>query len=289
MILSLCVGCVSQKKYQETIAVYERTMRTILDSLDRELDRVATLDSSLIFSEGTSAGLLSAQGRLQEELQKQAILIRSLQNSASTTRSTLQSDLQQLRQNRDDLSERYQSLQSGYQEVLNNYNEEAEQVVTKLLTELDTSLQGQGNFQLRFRPGSANLVVPDGYLFRSGSSSRLASNYELIMAAVARTMESHPLLKLRLEGHTDTEAGRIDSWSFAAARTARLARVLADDFYLSPSRLSAASYGEYAPLTSNATADGRATNRRIEFVFYRDLSSLGRAFQEIDAQLSSPD
>ncbi|MEM8585698.1 MAG: OmpA family protein [Bacteroidota bacterium] len=264
-------------------------MRTILDSLDRELDRVATLDSSLIFSEGTSAGLLSAQGRLQEELQKQAILIRSLQNSASTTRSTLQSDLQQLRQNRDDLSERYQSLQSGYQEVLNNYNEEAEQVVTKLLTELDTSLQGQGNFQLRFRPGSANLVVPDGYLFRSGSSSRLASNYELIMAAVARTMESHPLLKLRLEGHTDTEAGRIDSWSFAAARTARLARVLADDFYLSPSRLSAASYGEYAPLTSNATADGRATNRRIEFVFYRDLSSLGRAFQEIDAQLSSPD
>ncbi|MEL7375359.1 MAG: OmpA family protein [Bacteroidota bacterium] len=289
LVLFLSSGCVTQKKHKETVASYERALMVVIDSLDQQMAIAATLDSSLIFSEGTSAGLLSAQERLQDDLQKQALLIRELQNSASATQSTLQSDLQQLRRDKDQLDNRYQAMQRGYADILATYNEQAEQIVTELVAELDTILSGQGSIQLRFRPGSANLVIPEGYLFRSGSSSRLSADHELILSAVARVIEDQPLLKLRIEGHTDSEEGRIDNWSFAAARTARITRILVDEFYLSPSRLSAVSYGEYAPLSSNATPGGRAKNRRIEFVFYRDLTNLSRAFQNLNSEINDPD
>ncbi|MEL6392214.1 MAG: hypothetical protein AAFR97_05635 [Bacteroidota bacterium] len=115
LVLFLSSGCVTQKKHKETVASYERALMVVIDSLDQQMAIAATLDSSLIFSEGTSAGLLSAQERLQDDLQKQALLIRELQNSASATQSTLQSDLQQLRRDKDQLDSRYQACKQAMQ------------------------------------------------------------------------------------------------------------------------------------------------------------------------------
>jgi chemotaxis protein MotB len=52
-------------------------------------------------------------------------------------------------------------------------------------------------------------------------------------------------------------------------RATNVVRTLITDYHLSPKRLSAAGYGEYYPVASNATAAGRAKNRRVDIVILR--------------------
>jgi chemotaxis protein MotB len=75
---------------------------------------------------------------------------------------------------------------------------------------------------------------------------------------------------LRVEGHTDNvpiHTRSFDSnWELSAARATRIARLFLDLHAIPPDRLSSAGYAEFHPVASNATAEGRAANRRVDLV-----------------------
>jgi chemotaxis protein MotB len=75
---------------------------------------------------------------------------------------------------------------------------------------------------------------------------------------------------LRIEGHTDNipiHGAEFDSnWELSSARATRIARLFLDLKSMAPDRLSAAGYSEFHPVASNATAEGRAKNRRVDLV-----------------------
>jgi chemotaxis protein MotB len=75
---------------------------------------------------------------------------------------------------------------------------------------------------------------------------------------------------LRVEGHTDNvpihTASFESNWELSSARATRIAHLLLDLRTVVPDRLSAAGYAEYHPVASNATPEGRATNRRVDLV-----------------------
>ena len=58
------------------------------------------------------------------------------------------------------------------------------------------------------------------------------------------------------------------------------------DASLPADRVSAASYADYRPVSSNDTPEGRAANRRIEIVVVPDLSTLP-GFEEL-RKIQSP-
>jgi chemotaxis protein MotB len=76
--------------------------------------------------------------------------------------------------------------------------------------------------------------------------------------------------RLRIEGHTDNApihtAQMASNWELSTARATALVRVLIMDHNFAPTRLSAAGYAEYHPIASNATAQGRGQNRRVDIV-----------------------
>lgn len=76
--------------------------------------------------------------------------------------------------------------------------------------------------------------------------------------------------ELRVEGHTDNipiASGRFPSnWELSTSRAMAVLRVLADEGRIASHRLSAAGYGEFRPVASNDTTDGRARNRRVLIV-----------------------
>jgi chemotaxis protein MotB len=86
-----------------------------------------------------------------------------------------------------------------------------------------------------------------------------------IAAAVGRTGYD-----VRVEGHTDNlpiHSAEFDSnWELSSARATRIARLLLELKAVPPDRLSAAGYAEFHPVVSNATAQGRAQNRRVDLV-----------------------
>jgi chemotaxis protein MotB len=83
---------------------------------------------------------------------------------------------------------------------------------------------------------------------------------------------------LRVEGHTDTvpihNSRYASNWELSTARATEVLDLLITRFGIAPSRLSAAGYAQYHPITSNATARGRALNRRVDIVVLRtDISN----------------
>jgi chemotaxis protein MotB len=75
---------------------------------------------------------------------------------------------------------------------------------------------------------------------------------------------------LRIEGHTDDvpiHNTEFDSnWELSTARATRIARLFLDLKIIAPDRISAAGYAEFHPVANNATAEGRAQNRRVDLV-----------------------
>ncbi|WP_313087997.1 flagellar motor protein MotD [Pseudomonas sp.] len=79
---------------------------------------------------------------------------------------------------------------------------------------------------------------------------------------------------VHVEGFTDNLPIATDkfptNWELSAARAGSVVRMLAADG-VAPSRLAAVGYGEFQPIADNATAEGRARNRRVVLVISRNL------------------
>jgi chemotaxis protein MotB len=75
---------------------------------------------------------------------------------------------------------------------------------------------------------------------------------------------------LRIEGHTDNipihTARFASNWELSTTRATELIQLLILKYGIPPSHLSAAGYGEFHPVASNDSADGRAQNRRLDVV-----------------------
>ncbi|MCY4196149.1 MAG: peptidoglycan -binding protein [Rhodobacteraceae bacterium] len=75
---------------------------------------------------------------------------------------------------------------------------------------------------------------------------------------------------LRVDGHTDDQSLRegteyVDNWGLSQARALSVVRLLTEEYDFPPNRVVATGFGEFRPLESNETPEGRSRNRRIEF------------------------
>jgi len=95
---------------------------------------------------------------------------------------------------------------------------------------------------------------------------RLRNWRDRLAAVVAPRTEN-----LRIEGHTDNvpiHNGHFPSnWELSTARATELVKLFIFRYRIMPTRLSAAGYAEFHPMDDNATAEGRARNRRIDMSF----------------------
>ena len=77
-------------------------------------------------------------------------------------------------------------------------------------------------------------------------------------------------LRVRIEGHTDDvpihTAQYNSNWELSTSRATEIIKLLITRYSIVPDRLSASGYGEYFPVASNQSADGRSQNRRVDLV-----------------------
>jgi len=85
-----------------------------------------------------------------------------------------------------------------------------------------------------------------------------------------RIAEVLPQSALRVEGHTDNvpihTAQFASNWELSSSRASSIARLLLLHPNIRAEQVSVAGYSEYHPVTSNATPEGRARNRRVDIV-----------------------
>lgn len=122
------------------------------------------------------------------------------------------------------------------------------------------------------------ITVVGDLLFDSGKAKIRSEAYPLLDKVSAVLKDNMAQFNIGIEGHTDNvpikHSGWKSNWELSSARALSVLHYLATDQGISPERLSAIGYGEYRPVDSNETRDGRKQNRRVEIVILPNVTKV---------------
>ncbi len=137
--------------------------------------------------------------------------------------------------------------------------------------EVKSFLQKSGledDVQLRLEERGIVLELPERILFDTGQAV-IKRDFYPILDLLADLISGVPN-QIIVEGHTDNIPIRTflypSNWELSVARAVSVARYLVEVHNLSPRRFVATGYGEFHPLDTNDTPEGRARNRRVSIV-----------------------
>lgn len=112
---------------------------------------------------------------------------------------------------------------------------------------------------------SSGRYVTHGILFDT-DSDHLKPESAPVIQSIARGLETNPNLKLLIEGHTDSVGNAAQNLELSKRRAEAVKTVLVSQFQVDSERLTTTGLGSTKPIDSNDTPQGRAQNRRVEFV-----------------------
>lgn len=147
--------------------------------------------------------------------------------------------------------------------------------IRALKSDLDALMENRGlskSVTTRVDPRGPKLVMElsDSLLFEPGSAD-LTPDALLLLEPVAQALGARDY-NVHVEGHTDNvpiSNGRFrNNFELSTARAVNVIMNLINKGGLPAQRFSASGYGEYRPVAGNDTPEGRAKNRRVDFVIY---------------------
>lgn len=128
----------------------------------------------------------------------------------------------------------------------------------------------------RFDGAVVRIDVPADRLFEPGTANVLPGGAAMLTQVAAELDRVYPGHFIGIEGHIDTEPLVNASWGsphqLTAARAAAVFDFLTSRTRLREGQLFLVAHGANHPVVSNATAAGRAKNRRVELVVYAERS-----------------
>lgn len=124
------------------------------------------------------------------------------------------------------------------------------------------------------------LDMKDGAFFTSNSTvltSRAKKEIDSFLSDVVGQAAGTSNLLFVVTGHTDNLGSEKYNFDLARIRADNAASYLSAQKKVDPGQLVVMSYGETVPVGDNKTEAGRAKNRRVEILVYRDAIGVGQA------------
>ena len=145
----------------------------------------------------------------------------------------------------------------------------------KAIVEINEMLKISGGPEIQIEEAEDGFIIrlPDGLLFEPGSAVIQNADALLFLRRIALIIQKLPEnLHIKARGHTDTNPPDSsspfkDNWELSTARAVSVVKELIKN-QIDPRKMSASGKAEFDPITSNATPEGRAKNRRVELHFY---------------------
>ena len=116
------------------------------------------------------------------------------------------------------------------------------------------------------------LLVEDNTPIRENTSELLElANYEVLSACNGQegleiALKENPDLKVKIIGHTDSDRDDKSNLDLSKQRALAVKNALINEFGIDGSRMETDGKGEVEPADKNSTAEGKANNRRVEFI-----------------------
>jgi len=305
LVITASSSCVSSKIYKELDGKYT-TLKNDYDTLNSENEAVIneknTLQNQLDQLQQEYDALLLERNALQQELaalqKKYDALSESYsaleQNSSKEIADNIQKNRELLAQleakklalvaenNRllkleADMQERSQRI--AELEALIASKDQAMRDLKNAISSALTAFEGKG-LTVEQRNGKVYVSMENKLLFKSGSWA-IGSEGRTAIEQLGSVLADNPEIAVLIEGHTDDDpfssGGQIaNNWDLSTKRATAIVQILIENESINPESLTAAGRGEYAPIASNDTTEGKAKNRRIEVVLTPKLDEISK-------------
>jgi outer membrane protein OmpA-like peptidoglycan-associated protein len=123
----------------------------------------------------------------------------------------------------------------------------------------------EGGLDLRRTLMSTGKVSTNGILFDTGSSNIQPQSYG-ILRQISQVLQQDKTMKLNIIGHTDSDGTDAANMGLSKDRAAAVKHALVTTYGMSSDRISTDGKGAGEPVADNTTPDGKAQNRRVEFI-----------------------
>ncbi|AUC82733.1 OmpA family protein [Lacinutrix sp. Bg11-31] len=146
-----------------------------------------------------------------------------------------------------------------------------------------TDFEGKG-LTIEQRNGKVYVSMENKLLFNSGSWA-VGVEGKKAVKQLGSVLGDNPEIAVLIEGHTDnapyTGTGQIKgNWDLSTKRATAIVDILRENNSINPENLTAAGRGEFAPIASNNTTEGKAKNRRIEVILTPKLDELSKLLSD---------
>ncbi len=126
--------------------------------------------------------------------------------------------------------------------------------------------------KMSVEPRGLIISLKENVFFESGKAN-IQPGYKQNILEIADLL-TQLNCEVLIEGHTDNvpihSTEFPSNWELAATRAINVVHLFVEEAHFDPTLLSATSYGEYHPIASNETIEGRSQNRRIDIVLLSD-------------------
>jgi chemotaxis protein MotB len=273
-ILSACVSeTVHQQKLDENAY-----LQSVIKSLEADYERLKADKAQLADrNDNLNQRVLEAIERnklLQEDLMRARADLERVEKVLADRSAEAGTAIAEMRQEIDRLVENNNLLQQQLEVELQAREArlaEVQSTYDELVGKLEQEIE-RGEVRISELKGKLTVNVVDKILFDSGKADLKPAGIK-VLQQIGDILNSAVDKNIQVEGHTDNVpisgglAARYPSnWELSTARATTVLHFLQDKVGVSGERLSAVGYGEYQPISSNATAEGRAENRRIQIV-----------------------
>ena len=261
--LLVCTSCVTKKKYLlaesgrlEAIGRGDALKEELVNCKD-EGDRQTARISDLL--------------RDTTDMGKSIRNYQTMLNTNLTEQEKLNSLLQQ---KMNELGDREKTI-NELQDMINAQNNK----VKALLGSVQDALLGFSSDELSVtqKNGKVYVAMSDKLLFESGSA-KVDKRGKEALSKLASVLNKQNDIDVFIEGHTDNKPINTvqfkDNWDLSVIRATSVVRILTKDYNVSSLLIQPSGRGEYMPVASNESADGRSKNRRTEIIMAPKLDKL---------------
>lgn len=162
------------------------------------------------------------------------------------------------------IAQSFSSRNTGGTGILPGNDQAAETDAEARITQNPVLMQ-----KTKMRKTARGLIVSlsEAGFFAPGEAT-VSPEAENVIKVLAESLRDAPM-PIRVEGHTDSvpisNSQYRSNWELSTARASSVLTHLIDNG-IPPEKLSAAGYSGFQPVADNATAEGRAQNRRVDIV-----------------------
>jgi chemotaxis protein MotB len=304
LIIALSTSCVSKKIYTDLESKYadlKKENRSLSDENDDLLKAKSQLELDRDAQNKESEKIKSEREKLQADYaalnKKMDVLQDSYTALEKNSNEALKANLAKNRELLEQLEAKGKALASEQErldasgkrlselEALIAAKEASMRKLKETLSNALNGFEGKG-LTVEQKNGKVYVSMENKLLFKSGSWA-VNSEGKTAVVEVGKVLGDNPDISVLIEGHTDDDpyagSGPIsDNWDLSTKRATAIVAILSENKSINKQNLTAAGRGEFSPLGSNATAEGKAKNRRIEIILTPRLDAIAEMLKDIN-------